>query len=1579
MIDRAMTPKAADQRYLGVGAGLGVQLDGDGRLAAIVRDARCYPLVETGELRWSLVHEPVHAERLVVPRPGQVAMPHQLTYAFVAGMARRTLRIDLAANSVVIEFTHVDSSTDLGLGVPGQDAPATDTGGSALFRSAASGHGGRVDLAVTAAHAELRATPSGVAVCAHSSTEITITVRPVSLFEQAFVIAGDAETAAVLSSCFHDPGRYLPVFLVDPHGPVPTDQQFAIDRYRRATGATHFVFGNVAPAVREAFTWDKSDDFQARCRTYGSAESIHRDPVLAALPELRCPRRSLPAGLLRARRARHRLVIDDTAAPLPTPRRPAADVISYERHGTHGIVAANLAFHRGAELVESAATPVDVATINATVRRLEGVAVNQQPELTGHVHGLRELIRGAAGLDLTSASTLTAFTTGIPYGAAYDLPTGQVLDAGADHVVLRELMVADATATAPARIALFVDTGEFGPSELAEPAAHVAGNDMLVLLHEQAATKLETLGMMHVLPIDLQVIVAHGTGADERLDGIMLHDGLVTAADLRLFGRVPVVSELVLNNACATWSSLAPAFHRWSGGAYIGTLWPVPDRHARRLGRAVLADRTASSNAETLYRAAAALPVASRCNYVLAGTALHGPTRRDAAVPQATALVTTLAFVEAQFQRALSAADERALPVLAAMIDTVRTGLHHESLDHDPSLRPFLLHFEAATATVARRRGLDVDAAGSHRAAVAALRALADDPDLPEDERAALDAHRFGCAQALLNELLASHDLAGAEEVANTIAADAAQSPAPNARAAALIALVAVAEARGQWQAVQDLLAEAAAAGVVQADPTELLVEPSAPVSAARALTTARSAATVIRNLDVSLEDGAAGLFIQAERLRDDGRVEEAFRAYERCRHIYQECGDPIRTAKVLNNTGILFRMVGDNDRAAEYFDSALELKTRFGADVGNTLMHLGDLAVSEDPGRADEHYRRAEQEFRSRQNRRGLAEVLLQRGRLEHQLGRYDTAREVLEESRCTAGEVRSWVVHGAATVRLGITTCRLTGGLDGLSAVVEGLRVLDLAGVQVAEAVEAREIVAFHSWLWSPDAHDGSLPAARELLGVPTVRRLVADAAHSHGVRGDLRAARAVLAVEPTVLDDDPRLAALARELRPPQDSVAHWTRQLHALDEAGQPQAAAAHQLGLAYRDAGDRASAVASLRRSGQLFQLAGETERAAAVQVDLGSVLLDDGAIAEARAAYEDALASYRALTGDERVMIARIHNNLGYCVRAAGDIDEAFEHYASAIRVLGDHTDPVGVLARVNEAELAAQTGDLDRAEHAFRMVVDATTTVAGGATGMARQRWRAGAAVNTLALLAARSAPADAPRYAGIACRAAVDTGDQQLCAAVGAALTKLFDDAGGFRIEVEVRAGLLRAAQLTAAGDPAGAVWAEVVALLHDDAHDGAADLLREAQLATGETIELASAILRVAPRSIGARLARGAALADAARWDEAEAEFRHCAEQQPTIPAPWQYLASMALRRADPATAVAHAHRATEVAPDSPRSWELTGLALHANGQPTAAIAALRTAADLYTDRRDLGRIRDLILQLEINAAQPPPFPS
>lgn len=144
--------------------------------------------------------------------------------------------------------------------------------------------------------------------------------------------------------------------------------------------------------------------------------------------------------------------------------------------------------------------------------------------------------------------------------------------------------------------------------------------------------------------------------------------------------------------------------------------------------------------------------------------------------------------------------------------------------------------------------------------------------------------------------------------------------------------------------------------------------------------------------------------------------------------------------------------------------------------------------------------------------------------------------------------------------------------------------------------------------------------------------------------------------------------------------------------------------ADNLGWAYAVQGDRPSALRQLKRADAGWQASGDRGRRVMTLNNLGTLAMEEGRFAEARAAFEDGLELAKETTRQREEMVLRY--SLAELAVAEDDLDRALEHF-SAARALAERLDiPSSAAgAAVGELWAAALMGDLALAERYARLL----------------------------------------------------------------------------------------------------------------------------------------------------------------------------------------------------------------------------------------------------------------------------------
>lgn len=1562
-------------QYLGSAFGIGALVDERGGIAELWRNAQSVRLRETTSGSLKLTSGPRFAGRTATPGPNHVAFAEKLRYEFKGSDKTRSLTLDTATDQLRVEDTPVDPQATAEL----------------LFRNDGNWHqedaGTAVAILSSTASASWRVVMSGspsssleiaegrVRWSAPHELALDVRVEPISAFAGCVVIAGTLEMAAVLSSCFHDPDRYLPVFLVEGSSESRVNQQLSLETTRQSVGADHFVFGGATHGVIEDFLWDKSPEFRRKTRVFASIDDIAADPKFGLLPQFPCPSQAIPLGVLAARRQGRRLVIDD-AAPAPSPGPVAGSVVSYERADFEGLVAANLAHFQRATLV-AARTPTsaELAEYEARVADLQPVAhVAPEPIVVRRVAGLQSLVRRMTELDVDGVTDLTAFTTGVSYGLAYDVPVAHVLTPGAHEAVLRDLVRNNAWGNG-LPLSLLVDTLDFGKSEIEHAVASIAEVGPTIWLSGERATKAEMFALMTLLPLSLQVIVAHGAADPDKphegISGIQLRDGLFTPESLRN-GGLPVRAGIVVNNGCATWTSLARAFAAWGALGYIGTLWPVLNESAVDVGLRFMTGDAGCPVAQILFDGTRHLCPVDELNYGYVGLMQTKLRSVQPPLDEAQQLFASIVLIETHVQAVVAHAPESIMELLTGAFDALRLGFHQRLLDLDDTYAPFLARFRADLLALRRTRGWRTWAVDELREALRLI------DELPESgnpvESVQIGQYRSECQESLVDDYLAREDYDAASAVVAEMRRASTDDANDIVRTRCLAAAFMVAVGRGAMADAEAVLAEISELGVATDAAFGVLDTMTRPSSFddvfERHDKLAVASGSATGNLALHL--AAAELFTRAERLRDTGRWGESLEAYRRVLEFFEATGAAAPAAQTHNNLGIVLRILGD-ESARGHFETALEIKRRLGQpDIGNSLLHLAQLTPTDDAKAAVRAYDAAVDAFRAAHDNKGLAEALLGKADLQEATGNAELAADTLTAALAAAQDASAWLAEGQIKVRLGRLTS-LQGQTAGLGMAIEGSRLLEALGAFTEELDDGKLASDYWAFLTDHRAESSRAPAAlyaavSERFGAVATQSWLVTGVADLVRRGETSAAALRVALAPEAFDDR-TLAAVGRA--PRESPVAVWRQKSHELRvSSNEAEIARVNwKLGTALKEAGDAGEGADVLETGARQYDELGDRSTWAQVIIDAGNAWLDAGNITRAERCFQEGCAYYEA-AGNHPVLLARAYNNIGYLHQSRREWHRAIEYYAKSIAALGDERDAVAVLARVNTAESAAAVGDVDRMATALTEVMRLTEDTM--AITDPERRWRNGAAINS-ALLHAQHGNAS---HALMALGEAVALSARRLDwepVSTALAFFALHVDEASWGLSPASRRSLIAANALVGQHDPACVSYVRSAAFRRVNSWDALFDEVavirkRDPALAARFTDE----VIALEPANFRAHMGRGLSLSELKRYPEAEAEYSWCREARPEDPVPWNNLAHDALRQGHLESALRRASRAVELEPNYLDAWEAKAHTHIRLGQMDEGVAAMRRCVALSkpgSDRRReyQGLIRSIGLTL------------
>ncbi len=1602
--------------YLGSGFGLGVVLDEKGLLQSLTFNQSTFRVWEESLESYRLVHKPSFEEKHFVIEPGRISPPHKLVYRFEGQGSDREIEINPDDNTVQLRYSRVTSASRFALS---GWRSARGTGAGLHVEADDAGGIAEVSIHFSRKGCEESERPmDGAAYRIADGLTMTIGLRPESTFVGTVVIAGSVEMAAIVCSVLHDPGLYLPVIFIENRG-VTAEEQLHLDALFQLTRPEAFVFAGVSKDAVEDLLWDRSTSFRERCHVFCDEADVSAVPDYAELPVLRCARTQLALGLLVARRKHMRLALDD-AAELPPDIGSIhrKDLVTFEGIGPAAIIAANFAFFRDADLVDVGEIPSEVSgSVWDHIRRIQKLCFERREDL--EVHTLATLIRQAVRLQVEGYETLTAFTHALPYSVAYsDLPVGHVLDEHAARDMIVEL-ARSFGACPPVPIALLASSIDFPNSEVATKLRDVSGDFFCIV--REAATKFGLLLDMQVLPlgsagIETPMPPEMRIGRDrvrtsDQIDGIMMSDALITPEDIHAAFRAPLRWGVVINNGCATWTSLAAVFRELGALGYVGTLWPVEAQVALDVGEALLTSRGAVPFVQTVHTVTAKLGVEHGSNYVCMGSPfskIGGRLNFLKSSETAQQIWLAIAWAEGLFQDVLLRADESLLKAYAQHIETTRLVLHELARNSCPEMEAYLWLWRAQSEQILEeRQGCRGNAERLYRKALATIDQFLTSVRNDKSDLAgtAEEFYRDGRCEILLSLArywLGFQRLSEASEVLTEL------RDAMDSRIAARIRLgvraveFELARLQGNWGAMRSALANLR---VLAADDDSALKETTIdiiekglndPVGSQISEASQRTLETLGSDTGVTRISVADFFFGLGERCRNIGRLGEALAHYHRCVELYTALHQNTKIAATLNNMGILFRIDGDNATARRYFERAYLIKRRLGsADIGNTLLHLGDLSQNEpDPEVAEDFYSQAADAFQRSRNSKGIAELCLQRGRWLARRGLLDESDRTLLRGLAEAVALQAPTLVAQLRVQLAIVRLRQGKG-EALAELVEGDQTLARARVPIDGVQESDLIVGFIRALreTTEGPSEPNVDAVRQLVGEEGLCVIVRDVFDSCLARGGFRAAHNLLVRFSDAIDDDRRrtlLIALGR-----QDEVAK-----SLLDELGSLQPSEdrlAHankisSIANQFKRSGEWQRAVELLERARFILRGAGAEDKSIDVEVDLASALLEGSNLTQdpnlrealherARNLYEDALRTLEVRPGTERRR-GHVLNNLGYLHHERGHPDDAIVCYEQSILLLkgGEDKDDGLILAHENLGELCATVPDqLGRARAAFQSVRELTNDI-GRATTTDIHRWRLGATWNLAALAVANGEWTEGLELFSEAFSLlhAQQAGNaDRMC-------TYFVDVCGDFEQKTSepARSALRAAMRHAQAGEPSRVAecLSCATACLRQQ-NEKILDLVYPLTIIEehGLALLLCNTILGAHPEHYRAHLVRGRHYSAMKEYGLASVDFAWCRHRQPEDPRPWnnegwdcfaQRLFEKAIQFADQAIALAdRCAPKFDVPSQYSHPWQLKALASCLIPRPEEAAQALDKLLCLNPEPADAKVYQTLLISLRM----------
>jgi CHAT domain-containing protein/Tfp pilus assembly protein PilF len=369
--------------------------------------------------------------------------------------------------------------------------------------------------------------------------------------------------------------------------------------------------------------------------------------------------------------------------------------------------------------------------------------------------------------------------------------------------------------------------------------------------------------------------------------------------------------------------------------------------------------------------------------------------------------------------------------------------------------------------------------------------------------------------------------------------------------------------------------------------------------------------------------------FAQAQLLYEQGTLESlrgAIKKYEEALSLYRALGDRPRESATLHNTGYLYYLLGEKQKALDHYAQALPLTRAVGdrdseatvlTNIGNVYASFGDMQ------KALDYYRQALPIRRAVGDRRGEAITLSEIGRAHDNLGETQKALDYYAQA---------------------LPLYRAVDDRGGEAAVLNGI------GAVYQSLGERREALAYYG----------------QALQI----------AHAVGnIRG-----------EATVLVN---IGVIYYSLGENQKALDYLTQALPLTraigDRAGE--ARAIHNIGVVYDELGEKQKALEYYERVLPLVRALRNVRGEATVLNNIATIYLSSAESQKALDYFARALALRRAV-GDRGGEAATLQN-IGGVYHALGEGRKALDYYEQAlalVRLVGDRGSEATILANVGAA-----------------------------------------------------------------------------------------------------------------------------------------------------------------------------------------------------------------------------------------------------------------------------------------------------
>jgi CHAT domain-containing protein/Tfp pilus assembly protein PilF len=417
------------------------------------------------------------------------------------------------------------------------------------------------------------------------------------------------------------------------------------------------------------------------------------------------------------------------------------------------------------------------------------------------------------------------------------------------------------------------------------------------------------------------------------------------------------------------------------------------------------------------------------------------------------------------------------------------------------------------------------------------------------------------------------------------------------------------------------------------------------------------SVGKVVQTSQTNSSDAAETALKEGRQLYQQGTVEakrSAIVKFEEALKLYREAGDRAEEAVLLNNIGLVYSALGEQQKALEYYSQSLPLLRAVGdrSLEATTLTNIGLVysALGEQQ-KALEYYSQSLPLWRAVGDRRGEATTLTSIGSVYSQLGEQQKALEYYSQSLPLFRAVGDRSLEAITLTNIGAVYSALGEKQKALEYYSQSLPLLRAVGDYGGEAATLNNIGRVYSALGEKqkalEYYSQSLPLSRAV--------------------GDR-------AKEATTLNN---IGLVYSELGEKQKALEYYSQSLPVFRAVGNRggEAGTLNNIGSLYSELGEKQKALEYYTQSLPLSRAVGNRGGEALTLNNIGNAYSELGEKQKALEYYSQSLPLSR--TVGDRGGEATTLNNIGNAYSALGEKQKALEYYSQSLplfRAVGDRS-----------------------------------------------------------------------------------------------------------------------------------------------------------------------------------------------------------------------------------------------------------------------------------------------------------------